>query len=70
MRDNYDFSKSIKNPYVRMLKQQITIRISCDTVDYFKKLATETGVPYQTLMDLYLSQCAREKRKLRFDAKP
>jgi predicted DNA binding CopG/RHH family protein len=58
MRKEYDFSKSVKNPYARKLKTPISIRIDPDTINYFKKLAAETGIPYQNLMNHYLSDCA------------
>jgi len=64
MKKEYDFAKAKKNPYVKMLKKQITIRLEQNTVDYFKNLAKETGVPYQTLIDLYLTDCANKKKKL------
>ena len=63
MLDNYDFSNSVGNPYVSHLKKPITIRIENETINYFKDLSNETGIPYQTLMNLYLSQCAKEHRK-------
>ena len=63
MRKEYDFSRSIKNPYAKKLKKQITIRIDQETIQYFKKLSEELGVPYQNLMDLYLRDCARESRR-------
>ena len=66
MRDNYDFSKmkGQKNPYIKFLKQPVTIRLDRDSVDYFKSLTEETGIPYQTLINLYLRDCAVNKRKL------
>lgn len=64
MREEYDFSKSQKNPYAKKLKQQITIKLDCDTVDYFKEQAQVSGIPYQTLINLYLSECALNKKKL------
>jgi len=64
MRRHYDFSKSKKNHYSRGLKRQITIRLDRETIDYFKKRAAETELPYQTLINLYLRDCARQKRKL------
>jgi len=64
MRKEYDFSKSKKNPFAKRLKKQITIRIDEPTVDYFKKLAEELGIPYQSLINLYLRDCATEERKL------
>jgi predicted DNA binding CopG/RHH family protein len=64
MRDNYDFSTSKKNPYVKKLKKQITIRLDEDTIQYFKEMALENGVPYQNLINLYLRDCAARGRKL------
>ena len=63
MKKEYDFSKSKKNPYIKKLKKQITIRIENETIDYFKKLSIETDIPYQKLINLYLSNCARNKIK-------
>ena len=64
MRKHYDFSDSKPNPYAQRLKKQITIRIDEPTVEYFKELAEELGLPYQSLINLYLRDCASEKRKL------
>lgn len=64
MRDEYDFSDSIKNPYTKKLKKQITIRLEPEVIDYFKELAEETGIPYQSLMNLYLQDCMKSQRKL------
>jgi predicted DNA binding CopG/RHH family protein len=55
----------VKNPYARRLKQQITIRIDQDTIAYFKGMAVEEGIPYQTLMNMYLVDCAASHRRLR-----
>jgi predicted DNA binding CopG/RHH family protein len=63
MRKSYDFSKGKKNPYARRLKRQITIRLDEDTLTYFKKLAEDTEIPYQTLINLYLGECARSKKR-------
>jgi len=63
MKKEYDFSKSIKNPYVKKLKKQISIRLEKDTVEYFKKLASEIDIPYQNLMNLYLRECAENNKK-------
>jgi predicted DNA binding CopG/RHH family protein len=63
MKAEYDFSNGTKNPYVKALKKQITIRIGGDTVEYFKELSGETGIPYQTLMDMFLTDCANKKMK-------
>ena len=67
MREHYDFSdmKGRKNPYVKYLKQPVTIRLDCDTVAYFKSLAEETGIPYQNLINLYLCDCVAHHRKLK-----
>jgi predicted DNA binding CopG/RHH family protein len=64
MRKEYDFSKAKKNPFAKRLKKQITIRIDEPTIHYFKDLADELGIPYQSLINLYLRDCASEKRKL------
>ena len=63
MRKSYDFSKGKKNPYARRLKKQITIRLDEDTLAYFKGLAEDTEIPYQTLINLYLGECARSKKR-------
>lgn len=63
MRDEYDFSKGIKNPYIKGAKKQITINLDESAVAYFKSLAEETGIPYQTLINLYLSDCAKKQLK-------
>lgn len=65
MRDEYDFSKSVPNPYAKRMKKQITIRLDEDTISYFKNLATEKGIPYQSLINLYLRDCAASRRDLR-----
>lgn len=65
MRDEYDI-KSLnprKNPYDGRLKKQITINLESSTVDYFKNLSADTGIPYQTLINLYLTDCAARNRK-------
>ena len=64
MRKEYDFSKSQRNPYPRMLKKQITIRIEEDTINYFKGLATDSGIPYQNLINLFLRDCAHTHKKI------
>jgi uncharacterized protein (DUF4415 family) len=63
MRKQYDFSKAKPNPYARRLKKAITIRLDAATVDYFKGLADELDVPYQTLINLYLRDCAITGRR-------
>jgi predicted DNA binding CopG/RHH family protein len=64
MRKQYDFSKARKNPYASLLKKQVTIRLDEETVKYFKQLASDAGIPYQTLINLYLRDCAASGRKL------
>ena len=64
MKKEYDFSKSKKNPYSKKLKSQITIRLDKETIEYFKNLSTENGIPYQNLINLYLSDCAKHNKKL------
>ena len=63
MRKEYDFSRSQRNPYLRKLKKQITIRLDAPTLEYFKDLSEETGIGYQTLINSYLSDCARRGLK-------
>ena len=64
MRKHYDFSKGRKNPYAKRLKKQITIRLDLPTIQYFKAAAESTGIPYQTLINLYLRDCAEQRRRL------
>lgn len=66
MRDHYDFAnmRGRKNPYTKYLKQPITIRLDRDTIDYFKSLAAEMDIPYQTIINLYLRDCVANQRKL------
>ena len=65
MKDEYDLStmKSRKNPYAAKLKRQVTIRMSDDIIGYFKEMADETGIPYQSLINLYLRDCGANNRK-------
>ena len=67
MRDRYDFSKSTPNPYARRMKQQVTIRLDQDTVSYFKVMAEEKGIPYQSLINLNLRDCAASHRTLHLE---
>lgn len=64
MKKHYDFSASKPNPYARRLKKSVTMRLGVDVIEYFKTMAEETGVPYQSLIDLYLRDCAQRHRKL------
>ncbi len=63
MKKKYDFSKARRNPYAKRLKKQLTIRLDEDTLAYFREVAEETGIPYQTLINLYLRECAVEKKR-------
>ena len=63
MRKHYDFAKSRPNPYAKLLKRSVTIRLDGATVDYFKRLASESEIPYQTLINLYLRDCAASGRR-------
>lgn len=63
MKEEYDFRKSVKNPYAKRLKKQISIRIEIDTIEYFKELAEETGISYQNLINSYLTECAHNQVK-------
>lgn len=65
MKKEYDFTKlkGRKNPYVKQLKKQITIRLGVDVIEYFKDLSKETGIPYQNLINLYLRDCANSNRR-------
>ena len=61
MRDEYDFSNGKRNPYADKLKKQITIRLNVSTIEYFKQQAEETGISYQNLINMYLTDCAVQK---------
>ena len=65
MRDEYNISElnPRRNPYAKQLKKQITINIDSSTIDYFKALAESKGIPYQTLINLYLRDCADNRRQ-------
>lgn len=64
MKKEYDFSKGRKNPYASRLRRPVTIRLDGNTITYFKELARETGIPYQSLINLYLRECAATGKKL------
>jgi len=64
MRKEYDFSKARKNPYASQPKKQITIRLDEEAINYFKSISEEVGIPYQSLINLYLRDCAASHRKL------
>jgi uncharacterized protein (DUF4415 family) len=65
MRKHYDFSHGRRNPYARRLKRQITLRVDEATIRYFRSLAKEIAIPYQTLINLYLRECANSRKHLR-----
>lgn len=67
MLDEYDFSHARKNPYAKLLKKQITINIDVSTVDYFKDMSSDNGIPYQTLINLYLRDCVENERRIRIN---
>lgn len=64
MKKEYDFTKGVKNPYSKKLKQQVTINLESDVVAFFKDMAVSSGIPYQTLINLYLSDCVKNNRQL------
>ena len=63
MKKEYNFANSKPNPYISKLHKQISIRLNTDTINYFKKIAQEIGIPYQKLINMYLSDCAGKKLK-------
>jgi uncharacterized protein (DUF4415 family) len=69
MRKEYDFSRARKNPYASQLKKQVTIRLDEESIDYFKSLSEDVGIPYQSLINLYLRDCAASHRKLNINWK-
>jgi len=69
MRKKYDFSAARKNPYAAQLKKQITIRLDEESIAYFKTISEDVGIPYQSLINLYLRDCAASHRKLNLNWK-
>lgn len=69
MRNEYDFSSAKKNPYAKGVKRQVTIRLDEATIEYFKQMAEDTGIKYQTLINLYLRDCAESERRLSLEWK-
>ena len=67
MKEEYDLSKmkSRRNPYAKRLKRQITLRLDPDVIEYFKAMSSEKGIPYQSLINLYLQDCAATRRRLK-----
>ncbi|HVO31260.1 MAG TPA: BrnA antitoxin family protein [bacterium] len=70
MRKHYDFSKGRKNPYARRLKRQVTLRLDDAILKYFQALSSDTGIPYQTLINMYLRECSEKGRRLSLEWKP
>jgi predicted DNA binding CopG/RHH family protein len=67
MRKEYDFTAARKNPYAAQLKKQITIRLDEESISYFKSISQDAGIPYQSLINLYLRDCAASHRKLKLN---
>jgi len=70
MKKNYDFSSAVRNPYAKRLKRQLTIRLDEETISYFQGLSREMSLPYQTLMNMYLRDCAETGRRPRWSGPP
>lgn len=70
MKKNYDFSTAIRNPYAKRLKRQLTIRLDEETISYFQGLSREMSLPYQTLMNMYLRDCAETRKRLHWAESP
>ncbi len=66
MKEEYDLAKmkSRKNPYANRLRKQITLRVGIDVIDFFKEMSDKTGIPYQSIINLYLRDCAAKKKEL------
>ncbi len=67
MKKEYDFSKAKKNPYIQAIKKQVTIRLDTETINFFKDLSVDNDIPYQTLINLYLRDCAQKHKKLNLE---
>jgi hypothetical protein len=63
MKKNYDFTSAVRNPYAKRLKKQLTIRLDEETISYFQGLSREMSLPYQTLMNMYLRDCAETRKR-------
>jgi len=70
MRKHYEFSDARKNPYARRLKKQVTLRLDEAILTYFRALGSESGIPYQSLINMYLRDCAQHRKRLRLDWLP
>ena len=69
MKEEYDFTKAKRNPYAKKAKKQVTINLDVEVIEYFKQEAVNVGIPYQSLINLYLVNCAKDKKKLTLDWK-
>lgn len=69
MKKEYDFTNGRKNPYIKHLKKQVTINLDVRIIDYFKEQAEKVGIPYQSLINLFLLQCCEEKKMISFEWK-
>jgi predicted DNA binding CopG/RHH family protein len=70
MKQEYDLTKARRNPHAKRLKTRVTIKLDAATIDYLRDLAEETEIPYQTLINLYLGDCAASGERLKMDWKP
>lgn len=70
MKKHYDFSKARPNPYAKLLKKEVTLKLDERTVEYFEALSIETGIPYRALINLYLRECAASRKKPAIQWKP
>ncbi len=68
MREEYDIKalNPRKNPYAKKIKKPVTMNMSVTTIEYFKAMSDESGIPYQVLMNYYLDDCVKQKKKLQF----
>lgn len=69
MKKNYDFSSAVKNPYLNRLKRQLTLQLDEETIGYFQEMAKDLSIPYETLMNMYLRECADSGKRLRLNWK-
>lgn len=68
MREEYDIKtlNPRKNPYAKKIKKPVTMNMSVTTIEYFKAMSDESGIPYQVLMNYYLDDCVKQRKKLQF----
>ena len=66
MREEYDFSDSRPNPYIERLRKAVTMKLDVENIDYFKEESARTGVPYQVIINMYLTECRKQERHLTF----